>query len=270
MAYMQVYASKATFANVFRSCGAVLALCLLRLVHGFIVKYGFIANIILESSIVDVYEKCQYLEMDDGKNVVFIFFQIFQTAVRPFNFTFCNALNACSSIFTLKERKQSHGVLIKICLEDDEGFPSNLVVGNASLDIYGKCGNLRRVWFYLIISQWRDSVSWNALLTSYARHGLSEQAMTIFSEMQWETRPRKFTIGTLLAAYANAFSLEHGKQIRGFMIRNSYEMDIVIRGALVDMCSKCRCLEYAFTVFKEAVSRDVILWNSVIFGCSHN
>ncbi len=418
-----VYASEVTFASVLGSCGAVLALCLSRQVHGLIVKYGFCGNVILESSLVDVYGKCQvindaqrmfneiknptavswnvivrrYLEMGDGKQAVFMFFQMFPAAVRPFNFTFSNALIACSSICALKEGMQIHGVAIKMGLEDDEvvssplidmyincgklenargvfeqlgskdlvswtsivsgyatsgktkearelfdqmpernviswnamlagytrslqleealdfvflmrnttkdidhvtlglilnvcaglsdvevgkqvhgfiyrnGFFSNLVVGNALLDMYGKCGNLRsaRVWFYEI-SQWRDIVSWNALLTSYARHGMSEQAMTIFSEMPWETRPSKFTFGTLLAACANTFSLEHGKQIHGFMIRNGYEMDIVIRGALVDMYSKCRCLEYALTVFKEAASRDVILWNSIIFACCHN
>ncbi|KAM3731803.1 hypothetical protein ACB098_11G010300 [Castanea mollissima] len=419
-----VYASEVTFASVLGSCGAMLALCLSRQVHGLIVKYGFVGNVILESSLVDVYGKCQvikdgqrmfdeiknptavswnvivrrYLEMDDGTKAVFMFFKMFKTAVRPFNFTFSNALIACSSISALKEGNQIHGVAIKMGLEDDEvvssplmdmyikcgklenahrvfeqlsskdiiswtsivsgyaisgktrearklfdqmpernviswnamlagytcslqweealdlvffmrnatkdidyvtiglilnvcaglldvemgkqvhgfiyrnGFLSNLVVGNALLDMYGKCGNLRsaRVWFYLIISQWRDSVSWNALLTSYARHGLSEQAMTIFSEMQWETRPSKFTFGTLLAACANTFSLGHGKQIHGFMIRNGYEMDVVIKGALVDMYSKCRCLEYALVVFLESTSRDVILWNSIIFGCSHN
>ena len=418
-----VYASEVTFASVLGSCGALLALCLSRQVHGLIVKYGFCGNVILESSLVDVYGKCQvindaqrmfneiknptavswnvivrrYLEMGDGKQAVFMFFQMFPAAVRPFNFTFSNALIACSSICALKEGMQIHGVAIKMGLEDDEvvssplidmyikcgklenargvfeqlgskdlvswtsivsgyatsgktrearelfdqmpernviswnamlagytrslqleealdfvflmrnttkdidhvtlglilnvcaglsdvelgkqvhgfiyrnGFFSNLVVGNALLDMYGKCGNLRsaRVWFYEI-SQWRDIVSWNALLTSYARHGMSEQAMTIFSEMPWETRPSKFTFGTLLAACANTFSLEHGKQIHGFMIRNGYEMDIVIRGALVDMYSKCRCLEYALTVFKEAASRDVILWNSIIFACCHN
>ncbi|KAK4595002.1 hypothetical protein RGQ29_018654 [Quercus rubra] len=396
-----VYVSEVTFANVLGSCG----------VHGLIMKYGFVGNVILESSLVDVYGKCQvikdgqimfdeiknptavpwnvivrrYLEMDDRKKVVFMFFQMFQTTIRPFNFTFSNALLACSSISALKEGRQIHGVAIKIGLEDDEvvsnpimdmhikcgelenahrtsivsgyaisgktrearelfkqmpernviswnamlagytrslqweealdlvffmrnatkdidyvtiglklnvyvglldvemgkqvhgfiyrnGFLSNLVVGNAFLDMYGKCGNLRsaKICFCLIISQWRDSVSWNALLTSYARHGLSEQAMTIFSEMQWETRPSKFTFGTLLAACANTFSLELGKQIHGFMIRNGYKMDIVIRGALVDMYSKCRCLEFALVVFLEVASRDVILWNSIIFGCSHN
>ena len=48
------------------------------------------------------------------------------------------------------------------------------------------------------------------------------------------------------------------------MIRNGYEIDVVIRGALVDMYSKCCCLEYALVVFLEAASQDVILWNSII------
>ena len=74
-----------------------------------------------------------------------------------------------------------------------------------------------------------------------------------------------FTFGTLYT-----FSLEHGKQIHGFMIRNGYEMDVVIGGAIVDTYSKCRCLEYALIVFLEAMSRDVILRNSIIFGCSKN
>ena len=52
------------------------------------------------------------------------------------------------------------------------------------------------------------------------------------------------------------------------MIRNGYEMDIVIIGALVDMYSKCHCLEYAFVVFLKAASRDV--WKSINFGCSYN
>ncbi|KAF5467840.1 hypothetical protein F2P56_012052 [Juglans regia] len=418
-----VNASEVTFASVLASCAAVLALCLSRQIHGLIVKYGFCGNVILESSLVDVYGKCKviidarrmfdeienptavswnvivrrYLEVDDGKEAVFMFFQMFLEAVRPLNFTFSNALIACSRISALEEGMQIHGVAIKVGFGDNDvvsssvidmyvkcgklenarrvfeqpgsknliswtsivsgyamsrktgearelfdqmpernviswnamlagytcslqwekaldfvflmrnstkdidhvtlglilnvcaglsdvevgkqvhgfiyrnGFFSNLFVGNALLDMYGKCGNLKsaRVWFYQI-SQWRDIISWNALLTSYACHGLSEQAMTIFSEMQWETRPSKFTFGTLLSACANTFALDHGKQIHGFMIRNGYEIDIVIRGALVDMYSKCRCLEYALTVFKEAGSRDVILWNSIIFGCSHN
>lgn len=418
-----VFANAITFASVLGSCAILLALSLSRQIHGLIVKYGFGSNVILETSLVDVYGKCgvmseacrkfdeihnpnavswnvivrRCLEMDDGKAAVRRFFQMFPAAVRPLNFTFSNALIACSNICALKEGVQIHGVSVKMRFDVDKvvscslihmyvkcgkledahaifeqpnekdliswtsiisgyamsgktrearglfnnmpernviswnamlagytrfslweealdfvllmrsttkdidrvtlglilnvcsglsdvemgkqvhgyiyrhGLSSNLIVSNALLDMYGKCGNLRsaRVWFNQM-SQWRDNVSWNALLTSYARHQMSEQAMTIFSEMQWETRPSKFTFGTLLAACANMFALEQGKQIHGFMIRNGYEIDMVVRGALVDMYSKCRCPEYALKGFKEGALRDVILCNSIILGCCHN
>ncbi|XP_022993859.1 pentatricopeptide repeat-containing protein At3g26540 [Cucurbita maxima] len=418
-----VYATEITLASVLGSCGSVLALHLSRQVHGHIVKSGFVGNVILESSLVDVYGKCRlmndarsmfdeiqnrndvswnvivrrYLEVDDGKLAVSMFFQMFREAVMPLSFTFSNALIACSSMAALIEGRQIHGIVVKVGLEGDEvissslidmyvkcgtlenahqvfiqpssrnliswtsmvygyamsgevlkarelfnempernviswnamlagyihsgqweealdfvhlmhnsikdvdhvtlrlilnvctglldvergkqvhgfiyriGFYANLYIGNALLDMYGKCGNLKsaRVWFYQM-SQWRDEVSWNALLTTYARHGMSEQAMTIFSEMQWEAAPSKFTFATLLAACANTFALDQGKQIHGFMVRNNYEIDIAVSGALVDMYCKCRQLEYALKVFENAASRDVVLWNSIILGCCHN
>ena len=85
----------------------------------------------------------RYLEMGDGKNVVFMFFQMFETTIRPFNFTFSNALIACSSISALKEGKQIHGVAINMGLKDDK------VVSSPFKDMYIKCGkleNARRVF----------------------------------------------------------------------------------------------------------------------------
>ena len=198
-----VYASEVTFASVLGSYGAVLAHCLSRLVHGLLVKYGFVANVILESSIVDVYEKCQvikdgrrmfdeiknpitvswnvivrqYLEMDDGKNVVFMFFQIFQTAVRPFNFTFCNALNACSSIFALKEGKQIHGVAIKVGLEDDE------VVSSPLMDMYIKCGKLENAHRVFEQLGSKDFISWTLIVSGYATSGKTREAKKLFDQM---------------------------------------------------------------------------------------
>lgn len=418
-----VFASEVTFASVLASCATLLELGLSGQVHGLVVKYGFCGNVILESSLVDVYGKCgeisearrmfdeidnpndvswnvivrRYFEMDEGNESVKMFFKMIRMNVRPLSFTVSNVLRACSSFHGLKEGNQIHGFSIKINVEEDEevsntlismyakcgdlasartvfdlscsrnliswtamvsgyarsgqtmearelfnqmpernviswnamlagyvgsfewdkaldfvilmrkrtkdidhvtlglilnicaaipdvelgkqvhgyiyrhGFYSNLFVANALLDMYGKCGKLRsaRVWF-CEMSHLRNNVSWNALLTSYARHGMSEQAMMIFWKMLEETTPSIYTFGTILAACANIFALEIGKQVHAFMIRNGYDMDAVIRGALVDMYSKCRCTEYALKVFDEATSKDVILWNSMILGCSHN
>ncbi|CAK7346873.1 unnamed protein product [Dovyalis caffra] len=417
-----LYANEITFASALGACGDVLELCLARQIHGLIMKYGFCGNVILGSSLVDVYGKCEamsesrrifdeiespnnvtwniivrrYLEMGDENEAVIMFFKMFRSKVRPLSYTFSNALVACSGMRAVKEGMQIHGVAIKINFEEEEvvlsslsdmyvkcgkiesarrvfdlpgsrdliswtsmvtayamsgrlrearelfdempernviswnallagytrflqweealefvylmcrkaekidhntfqlmlnvcagvsdvdmgkqihgfiyrlGLSSNIVIGNALLDMYSKCGNLRSagVWFRQI-KQSRDSVSWNILLTSYARHQMSEQAMSIFRGMQWETKPHKFIFATLLAACANTFALDQGKQIHGFMIRNGYELDTVITGVLVDMYSKCRCLEYALIVFREADGRDLVLWNSVILGCCH-
>ncbi|XP_052203438.1 pentatricopeptide repeat-containing protein At3g26540 [Diospyros lotus] len=418
-----ISANEITFASVLGSCAAILALVLSRQIHGLIVKRGFSGNVILESSLVDVYGKCQamsdarrvfdqiqypnavswnvivrrYLDAGREREAVLMFFEMMRVNAKPLCFTVSASLIACSRISAIKEGIQIHGVAIKINAEENEivlssllhmyfscedlesayrifglsdskslincttmvsgfaktgrtqearklfnemkeqsvitwnamltgytrfsqweealdfiflmmkesedidyvtlglilnvcaglsdvelgkqvhgfiyrhGFHYNLFVGNALLSMYGKCGNLRSasVWF-CEMSHWRDKVSWNTLLTTYARHGLSNEAMEVFREMQGETMPNKFTFGTLLAACANIFALEQGRQIHGFMIRNGYDMDLVIRGALVDMYSKCRSLDYALKVFKEAVPRDVILWNSIILGCCHN
>ncbi|CAK9153992.1 unnamed protein product [Ilex paraguariensis] len=418
-----IIANEITFASVLGSCGDVLALCFSRQIHGLVLKYGFCGNVILGSSLVDIYGKCRimsdarrmfdeienpnavswnvivrrYFDMGDGKTAVFMFFEMIKTNLRPLSFTVSNALIACTSIYALKEGVQIHGVAIKINVEEDEivssslidlyakcgelvsahiifdlpssknlinwtsmvsayamsgrtrearelfnempernvitwnamltgykhscqweealdfvflmrkvtrdvdhvtlglilnlsaalldvelgkqvhgfayrhGFHSNLLVGNALLDMYGKCGTLRsaRYLFYDLIGS-RDKVSWNSLLTSYAHHQMSEEAILLVWKILGETTPSKYTFGTLLAACANIFALEAGKQIHGFMIRNGYEIDIVVRGALLDMYSKCRCLEYALKVFKEATARDLILWNSILLGCCHN
>ncbi|KAJ8771707.1 hypothetical protein K2173_026884 [Erythroxylum novogranatense] len=412
-----------TLASVLGSCGVVLDLFVSRQVHGLVLKYGFYENVILRSSLVDVYGKCgdmdearrmfdeidcpnevtwnviirRYLEVGDVHEAVVMFFKMFRVNTRPLSYTLSNALLACSGLFALEEGMQIHGLAAKLSFDGDavvsssligmyakcgkvgnarrifdqissrdlicwtsmvsayamtggtrearelfnkmpernvvswnamlagytrnlqweealdfvllmcrtakpmdsvtlglvlnvcaglsdlelgkqvhgfiyrHGIYSNIFVGNALLDMYGKCGNLKSagVWFYQM-SQSRDCISWNALLTSYARHQRSEQAISTFGEMQWQTKPSEFTFGTLLTVCANIGAIDQGKQIHGFIVRNGYLIDTVIRGALVCMYSKCHHLLYALLIFREAASRDLILWNSMILGCCHN
>ncbi|KAJ0973138.1 hypothetical protein J5N97_021097 [Dioscorea zingiberensis] len=412
-----------TFACALGSCGNLLALLLARQIHCLVLKYGFCQNVILSTSLVDVYGKCgvmsnarrvfdemrvpnevswnvivrRYLEMGEGEEAVVLFFRMIGGGVRPLNFTVSNALVACSNVSALGEGCQMHAIVVKLGFDGDHvvenslmemyaknglledarklfddstsrdvvswtsivsgyamcgriteaeklfddmpernvvswnamlagyvrcshwdealefmflmgkeskemddvslklilnvcagisdlelgkqvhgfvyrhGFCANLFIGNALVDMYGKCGNLRsaELWFLSMVS-YRDRISWNTLISGYTRHGRSEEALNAFSEMQWETAPNEFTFSTALAACANIFTLRQGKEIHAYMMRNDFEMDVIIRGALVDMYSKCQSIEYAIKVFEEATSKDVILWNSMIMGCAYN
>ncbi|KVH97531.1 pentatricopeptide repeat-containing protein At3g26540 [Cynara cardunculus var. scolymus] len=174
-------------------------------------------------------------------------------------------LGTCAGLLDVELGKQVHAFVYR------RHFNSNLFVGNALLNMYGKCGDLRscRAWFYQM-SHLRDAVSWNSILTTHARHKRSEEVMMVIWKMLEETPPHKHTLATVLAACANIFALKSSKQIHGFLVRHDYDMDIVINGALIDAYSKCRCLNYALVVFKATASRDLILYNSMILGCCHN
>ncbi|KAL0717848.1 hypothetical protein Bca4012_067170 [Brassica carinata] len=181
------------------------------------------------------------------------------------NVTLVWILNVCSGVSDVQMGKQAHGFIYR------HGYDTNLIVANALLDMYGKCGafGCANVLFRQM-SELRDEVSWNALLTGLARVGRSEQALSFFEGMQLEAKPSKYTLATLLAGCANIPALSLGKATHGFLIRNGYDIDVVIRGAMVDMYSKCRSFDYAIQVFEEAATRDLMLWNSMIRGCYRN
>ncbi|KAK9748874.1 hypothetical protein RND81_02G087000 [Saponaria officinalis] len=179
--------------------------------------------------------------------------------------TLNSVLNVCAALSDVEFGKQVHGYIYR------RGYHSEMFISNSLIDMYGKCGSLRyaMMWFDQMTG-WRDTISWNSIMTTFARHRMSEEVMAMFPKMLEETSPNKYTFATLLAASANIFALTQGREIHGFMIRNDYEIDDVVLGAMVDMYSKCRYLDYALKVFKIAKPGDVILWNSMITGCYHH
>ncbi|KAL6952835.1 hypothetical protein U1Q18_046833, partial [Sarracenia purpurea var. burkii] len=143
-----VYANEITFAGGSRVC--VLQFwrfffCLGKFTH-LLWKFGFSGNVILESSLVDVYGKCRvmsdarrmfdeirnpnavswnvivrrYLEMGQEREALFMFFEMIRVNVKPLCFTVSNSLIACSKISAVKEGIQIHGVAIKTNIVEDE------------------------------------------------------------------------------------------------------------------------------------------------------
>ncbi|XP_020111479.1 pentatricopeptide repeat-containing protein At3g26540 [Ananas comosus] len=174
-------------------------------------------------------------------------------------------LNACANLFDLEKGRQVHGFAYR------RGFSFDLFFSNALLGMYAKCGRLRSAEIlFSKLGPNRDRVSWNSLISGYERHCRSEEALNALTVMQSEACPNNSTFSSALAACANIFVLDQGKQIHGNMIRNGFEIDDIVRAALVDMYSKCRLIDYSIRVFKERRSEDVVVWNSMILGCAHN
>ncbi|KAF3789203.1 Pentatricopeptide repeat-containing protein [Nymphaea thermarum] len=80
--------------------------------------------------------------------------------------------------------------------------------------------------------------------------------------------PNKFTFPFVLKACSGLSALEDGRKIHDDAVRAGLECDLFVATALIDMYSKCGCLNSAYQVFEKMWQRDVVAWNSMVAGCA--
>ncbi|KAL5574391.1 hypothetical protein UlMin_023988 [Ulmus minor] len=176
--------------------------------------------------------------------------------------TFINILAAVSSLSLWKLCQQIHTLVLKYNVGDDSA------IENALIACYGKCGETDECEkIFSRMSERRDEVSWNSMISGYIHNELLPKAMDlVWFMMQRGQRLDTFTFATVLSACASIATLERGMQVHASGIRACLESDVVVGSALVDMYSKCGRIDYASRFFKLMPIRNVYSWNSMISG----
>ncbi|KDP20411.1 hypothetical protein JCGZ_06370 [Jatropha curcas] len=206
-------------------------------------------------------------------------------------YSFAGLLKICVKSKELELTRQGHGQVLVA------GFLSNLVICSSILDAYVKCSemvdarqlfdgmNVKDIlaWTTMVsgYAQWGDMeaanelfdlmpeknpVSWTALISGYARHGLGHKALELFTKMlMLHIRPDQFTFSSCLCACASIASLNHGKQIHGYLVRANFRPNMIVVSSLIDMYSKCGNLAVGRLVFDLTDNKqDAVLWNTMI------
>ncbi|PSS04859.1 Pentatricopeptide repeat-containing protein [Actinidia chinensis var. chinensis] len=82
-------------------------------------------------------------------------------------------------------------------------------------------------------------------------------------------KPDSCTLVNVLSACARIGVLSQGKWVHAYVKKNRIDdANGFLATALVDMYSKCGCIEKALEVFQNAFRKDVSTWNSMILGLS--
>lgn len=77
--------------------------------------------------------------------------------------------------------------------------------------------------------------------------------------------PNCFTLATVFKCCAKKNnSLEAGKSIHGWILRNGIEKDIVLQNSILDFYVKSESFGYARTIFEMMTERDAVSWNVMI------
>ncbi|KAJ7517806.1 hypothetical protein O6H91_21G040700 [Diphasiastrum complanatum] len=282
---------KVLFVVVLKACARLAALEQGKQLHSDIIKRGFQSDVIVGSTLVDMYSKCGctedarelfnnmsernvvswnamiagYAQNGLGKEALAMYEQMKQEGVQPDNVTFVLLLKACASLAALEHGKQLHSDIIR------RGFQSDVIVGNTLVDMYVKCGRTEDARELFNNFSQRDVVSWTTMIAGYAQNGLGKEALALYEQMKQEgVQPNNVTFVLLLKACARLAALEQGKQLHSDIIRRGFQSDVIVASTLVDMYAKCGHTEDARELFNNVSERDVVSWTAMIAGYAQN
>ncbi|KAJ7548566.1 hypothetical protein O6H91_07G017400 [Diphasiastrum complanatum] len=280
-----------TFVLLLKACASLAALEQGKQLHSDIVKRGFQSDVIVGSTLVDMYAKCGctedarelfnnmserdvvswnamiagYAQNGLGKEALALYEQMKQEGLQPDNVTFVLLLQACASLAALEQGKQLHSDIIR------RGFQWDVIVGSTLVDMYAKCGCTEDARELFNNMRERNVVSWNAMIAGYAQNGLGKEALALYEQMKQEgMQPDPVTFVLLLKACASLAALEQGKQLHSDIIKRRFQSDVIVASSLVDMYAKCGCTEDARELFNNMSERDVVSWTAMIAGYAQN
>lgn len=133
--------------------------------------------------------------------------------------------------------------------------------------MYSRCGELgsaRKVFDEICD---RDMISWNSMISGYARMGFAREAVGLFWMMRMEGfEPDEVTLASVLAACGDLGELSFGVWLEGLVEGNKLALNSFVGSALIDMYAKCGDLESARRIFDGMVKKDLVAWNAMITG----
>lgn len=202
-----------------------------------------------------------YTQHGDLQHAFTLHHQMIEEKVHPSNHTYVSLLKACSQLRDLNKGQAIHATVAL------RGSEQDLFVGSTLISMYLECGSLMEAQEIFDKLPSRDVVTWNALMSGYAEHGLGQEAIACFEKMLSESVfPSASTLTCILKACGSVEAVDIGRSIHLGIASELLKRDVSVGNALVDMYAKCGSLAEAQKVFEKLPVRDVVSWTSLIAG----
>ncbi|XP_030465967.1 pentatricopeptide repeat-containing protein At5g66520-like [Syzygium oleosum] len=156
----------------------------------------------------------------------------------------------------------------------DEMPQRTTVSWNTMITGFAKSGDVEKARSVFAEMPRRDVSSWSAMIAAYVNYGSVVSGLVLFREMMVKERlfPDQVTVCSALTGCARIGScgLLAGKSIHGFVVKNSWEMNVAIGTVLVDMYTKCGFFKQAVRIFDMMKEKNVMTWTALICGSAQH
>ncbi|XP_061950340.1 putative pentatricopeptide repeat-containing protein At5g09950 [Populus nigra] len=259
-------------------------------IHAFIILTGFQSDEYVQNSLITMYAKCGDLNSSNNifdrltsknasawnammaanahhghmEEALKFLLEMRRAGVNVDQFSFSECLAAAAKLAILEEGQQLHGLAVKL------GCDSNPFVASATMDMYGKCGEIDDVLRIIPRPIDRSRLSWNILTSSFSRHGFFEKAKETFHEMiNLGVKPDHVTFVALLSACSHGGMVEEGLAYYDSMIKEfGIPAKIGHCVCIIDLLGRSGRFAEAETFIKEMpVSPTDHVWRSLLAAC---
>ncbi|KAA8544834.1 hypothetical protein F0562_019618 [Nyssa sinensis] len=269
------------------ACGGLNAVHLGKSIHKMIRLMGFEMDVFVGSSLIKFYadndcidearflfEKIpqrdsvlwnvmlnSYVKNGDSANVIGLFREMRNTAIRLNSVTYACILSVCASGALVNFGMQLHGLVVRSGLEMDSP------VANTLLAMYAKCRCLSDARKLFDTVPQTDLVTWNGMIGGYVQNGFMLEASELFREMiSAGVKPDSVTFASFLPSISESASLNKGREVHGYIVRHNVPLDVFLKSALIDIYFKCRDVEMSHYVFNQSTAIDVVICTAMISG----
>ncbi|XP_047968139.1 pentatricopeptide repeat-containing protein At1g03540 [Salvia hispanica] len=275
-----------TFGSALTALGNLERLKQGREIHALAVTGGFVADVFVGSSLVDMYAKCGVLEDSrrvlDGmplKNSVSwcallggycrkgefgVVVDVFRGIEKDL-YSFGTVLRACAGLAAEKLGMELH------CQYLRRGGWRDVVVESALVDLYAKCGRVDYAYRVFLKMDVKNMITWNSMIGGFAQNGRGKEAVEIFDQMIREgVKPDNISFIEVLFACSHSGLVGEGRRCFVSM-RNNYGMkpEIEHYSCMVDLLGRAGKIEEAEGLIVESeFGSDPTLWTALLGACA--
>ncbi|PWA62945.1 Pentatricopeptide repeat-containing protein [Artemisia annua] len=284
-----------SFANVLPAYGRLGYIQRIKSIHSVIIKRGLDmkGDVVLSTAMLDAYGKCSdvkaakflfdcihqpttatwnaliavYNLSDEIENGLNIFGQMVRHKVSLDPITMVTLFQSCGQMGSLKHGKMIHGFSLL------KGLSSNLIVGNALIDMYMRCGCTKSAQVFFSSMCTENIVTWNTMIYGYMKNGCSSSGLTLFRQMRFvnEYKPDSVTIISLLQGSLAASGSCYIELIHAYILKQGLVSETQVMNILIDSYAKIGIIDKARDLFMENdFKRDQSSWNIMIAGYGMN
>ncbi|KAK8945134.1 Pentatricopeptide repeat-containing protein [Platanthera zijinensis] len=279
------------FATVLASCSDLQALEEGQQCHAYVLKSGLIFHSYIKNVLLHMYLTCFSMEdalhvfrsmpgldiisfnsmvnglLDHGRmsDALYLLTRMVAEISQWDHIAYVAVLGLCADSRDLLLSRQVH------CQTSKRGIEANLFVASAIVDAYGKCADSNAALSSFHGFSSRNVVSWTSIMSACTQNLCFEETLKLFVEMLADgVQPTEFTYAVVLSACASLAALSNGNLLNAHALKLGYNAHLTVGSALINMYSKSGSVEDALKIFMDLTWKDIISWNCMINGFSHN